>query len=143
MNQCKNVAKFQKDNFKKLSTGHWISILNRKEMLRMNSGNLPGCQKFDISYWYYGEIFKRTANYAILLPKLDPFHSKGKLPSHSRKSLLLANSVPRTLQRIAERDVYTTPGILDTRTLKYLSEKFKKITNILGFVELSSGSALL
>lgn len=55
---------FQKDNLK-LSTGQWISILDSKEMLHMkwrkkklemlhmNSWNSPGCQKFDISPWYY------------------------------------------------------------------------------------------
>lgn len=58
LNQCKNVAKLQKDNFKKLGTEHWVSILNRKEMLHMNSGNLPGCQKFDISYWSMGKYLR-------------------------------------------------------------------------------------
>lgn len=54
-NEYKNVARFRKDNLKKLGTGHQISILNRKETLHMNSWDLLGCQRFDISHWYYGE----------------------------------------------------------------------------------------
>lgn len=84
-NQCKNVATFQKDNFKNLGSGHWISILNRKEMLHMNSCNLPDCQSMIFHTGTIGKVLKRTANYTILPPKSDPFHSKGKLPSHSRK----------------------------------------------------------
>lgn len=78
----------------KLGTGHWISILNRKEMLHINSW-LPKVWYFTLALW--GKYLRG------LLLKLDPFCSKGKLLSESRNSLRQANSAPQTLKRIAER----------------------------------------
>jgi hypothetical protein len=40
------------------------------------------------------KLFKETANYVMLLPKLDPFCGKEELPSHFTKSSFQANSVP-------------------------------------------------
>ena len=91
---------FQKDNLK-LSTGHWISILDSKEVLHMNSRNSPAAQSLIFHLGTMGKVFKRTANSAILHLKLDPCDSQGKLPSHSRNSLLQASSVPGTGQRTA------------------------------------------